>query len=210
MPIKFVCLVPHPPLLLPGAGSESDKRQVKQTISALGALAEKFKKAKPEQVIISSPHLDWGFKVPLYFLVKDFQVDIKQVLTGLEPPQECFERGKQFYETWNIKHRTNKKIALIGSGDLSHCLKEDGPYGFEPEGAQFDKALIKALRRQDIPAILNLDKEYPKAGQCGLNSFSFVLGALAGAGLGWQADILSYEAPFGVGYLVALLRIVSF
>ena len=28
----------------------------------------------------------------------------------------------------------DRSIAVIGSGDLSHKLKEDGPYGFQKEG----------------------------------------------------------------------------
>lgn len=46
-----------------------------------------------------------------------------------------------------------------------------------------------------------------RAGECGLKSFTFILGILEAAGLNYQPQILSYEGPFGVGYLVANIKI---
>jgi len=86
---------------------------------------------------------------------------------------------------------------------LSHCLKEEGPYGFHPEGPRFDADLIKYLKNKDIEKIFKLDDDYPEAAECGLRSFCFMLGILEAAKINWQAEILSYQGPFGVGYLVA-------
>ena len=55
---------------------------------------------------------------------------------------------------------------------------------------------------KDIKNFLRLDEMFPEAGECGLRSFSFLLGILEESGLDWQPEILSYEGPFGVGYLV--------
>jgi len=44
-----------------------------------------------------------------------------------------------------------------------------------------------------------------EAGECGYRSIIILLGALDG--LDWKPEILSYEAPFGVGYLVANFKI---
>ena len=96
---------------------------------------------------------------------------------------------------------------MIASGDLSHCLKEEGPYGFHPDGPKFDKALIESLKKKDIEKILKLDEMYPDAGECGLRSFCFLLGILEASGLDYQPEILSYEGPFGVGYLVANFKL---
>ena len=205
MSIVFACISPHPPLLLPNVGSDEDKKQVKKTLIALNLLTKKFKEAKPDSIIISSPHQDWGFNVPLYFLAKDFKEEIKNYLTGFESPEIHFNEGKNFYklEIENLKF----KIALIASGDLSHCLKEDGPYGFHPDGPKFDKELIESLKNKDIENILKLDKKYPEAGECGLRSFSFLLGILEASKIKWTPEILSYEGPFGVGYLVANFKL---
>ena len=201
--ISFSCLSPHPPIILPSVGSKEDREQVKKTIESLYSLREKFVEAGPQHIIIASPHPDWGFNVPLFFLAKDFKGEIKTYLIGLEEPEFCFNEGKRIYKDLD----KNKKYALIASGDLSHCLKEDGPYGFQPDGPKFDKELIESLKKKDIESILKLDKEYPEAGECGLRPLCFILGMLEASGVNWQPEILSYEGPFGVGYLVANINL---
>ena len=230
MPIVFASISPHPPIILPSVGSKEDREKVKKTIESLEFLGRELKKASPDKVIISAPHPDWGFNVPLFFLArrlrrpkatssaegrslgegglpKDFKGEIEQILIGLESPRFYFEEGTKFpisnFQFPNKSQIPDSKIALIASGDLSHCLKEDGPYGFHPDGPKFDKKLIEALKKKDIETILKLDEMYPEAGECGLRSFCFLLGILEASGLNWQPEILSYEGPFGVGYLVA-------
>ena len=196
---------PHPPIILPSVGSEEDRNKVKKTIESLEALAEKLKEKSPDEILISSPHSDWGFNVPLFFLAKDFKGKIRTYLTGIEEPEYYFEQGKKIYDS-KIKNQKSK-VALIASGDLSHCLKEEGPYGFNSQGPQFDKALIEYLEKKDIDNFLKLNKKFPQAGECGLRSFSFLLGILESSKVDWRTEILSYEGPFGVGYLVANFKV---
>jgi aromatic ring-opening dioxygenase LigB subunit len=213
--IIFACISPHPPIILPTIGSEKDRAQVKNTIEALEKLGKKLKEMNPDLIIISSPHPDWGFEVPLYFLAKNFQGNIEKILIGLESPQFYFEKGTKFpisnFQFSNKSQIPKSKIALIASGDLSHCLKTDGPYGFQPDGPKFDKTLIESLKKKDIDTILKLDEMFPEAGECGLRSFCFLLGILeahsTSSGQAWQPEILSYEGPFGVGYLVANFKL---
>jgi len=201
--IVFAAISPHPPIILSSVGSEEDRAQVKNTIEALEKLGKKLKEKNPEKIIISAPHPDWGFNVPLYFLAKDFKGKVKTFLIGLETPEFYFSEGKKLRgELFSAE-----KLALIASGDLSHCLKEGGPYGFHPDGPKFDKALIDALKKKDIKTIFKLDDLYPEAGECGLRSFCFLLGILEASGIKWQPEVLSYEGPFGVGYLVANFKL---
>ncbi|MCD6177711.1 hypothetical protein J7K03_00390 [bacterium] len=199
MPIVFAAISPHPPIILPSVGCAEDRKKVAKTIKALEYLGQKLKETNPDSIIISSPHPDWGFNVPLFFLASGFEGKIKKYLLGLESPELYFKKGKEVYE----KLDKNKKYALIASGDMSHVLKEEGPYGFHPDGPKFDKAFIEALKNKDIQTILKLDDIYPEAGECGLRSFCFLLGILEASGSNWRAEILSYQGPFGVGYLVA-------
>ncbi|PIQ06662.1 MAG: hypothetical protein COW72_01755 [Candidatus Nealsonbacteria bacterium CG18_big_fil_WC_8_21_14_2_50_37_10] len=201
--IVFAAISPHPPIILSSVGSEEDRAQVKNTIESLEKLGKKLKEANPDSVIISAPHPDWGFNVPLYFLAEDFKGKVKTFLIGLETPEFYFSEGKKLRgELFSAE-----KLALIASGDLSHCLKEGGPYGFHPDGPKFDKALIDALKKKDIKTIFKLDDLYPEAGECGLRSFCFLLGILEASGIKWQPEVLSYEGPFGVGYLVANFKL---
>jgi len=236
--IVFACLVPHPPLLLPEVGSPQDRAQVKKTIESLEKLGKKLKEINPDSIIISSPHPDWGINVPLYFLlfeqksklefkIQDHQSPAKiiiglekkavyPILTTFDSPSQHFEWGKNFYQLIRqssnsqiVKQSNSQKIALIASGDLSHCLKEDGPYGFHPHGPKFDKSLIEHLTKKDIENILKLEQIYPQADECGLRSFSFFLGILEASKIDWQPEILSYQAPFGVGYLVVNFKLTT-
>ena len=201
--IVFAAIAPHPPIILPEVGSEEDRDKVKNTISALEKLGKKLAGENPDVIIISSPHPDWGFNVPLNFLAKDFRGEIKTYMMGIQEPDSYFEQGKEVY--WELEE--NKKYAFIASGDLSHRLKEEGPYGFHPQGPKFDKALIEYLEKKDVENFLRLNKKFPEAGECGLRSFSFLLGALEASGRAWNAEILSYEYPFGVGYLVTNFQV---
>jgi aromatic ring-opening dioxygenase LigB subunit len=156
---------------------------------------------QPETIVISSPHPDWGFNVPLHFLAGNSKANVKTWLCGQNPPKDHFEKGIAYY--FEKLENLPEKIALIASGDLSHRLKADGPYGFHKQGPLFDQKLTNCLKNRDIKAIIGLEDEFPEAGECGLRSFCFVLGILEGAKISWSTDILSYEGPFGVGYLVA-------
>ncbi|HBW39136.1 AmmeMemoRadiSam system protein A [Desulfosporosinus sp. BICA1-9] len=137
--------------------------------------------------------MDHGALVPLYFLQRTGWSG-KVVLIGmpLERPEEYGLRIGQ------ILDKLPGRYALVASGDLSHRLKEDGPYGLDPAGPEFDQFVIKTLQR-DPKKIANLPADLvEKAGECGYRSLRLALAAKEGA-----PEVLSYEGLFGVGYLVA-------
>jgi len=203
--LVFACLSPHPPIILPTVGSESDRAKVKKTISSLEKLGKGLAKSKPDCIVITSPHPDWGFNVPLHFLAKDISgIEVKTHLTDLSSPKVHFDRGRKL-----IKNLTYiKRLAWIASGDMSHVLAEEGPYGLHPSGPKFDKKFTDLLKKKDVSGILNMNPRLvEEAAECGLRSFCMLLGALEEEKADWQPETLSYEAPFGVGYLVANLKV---
>lgn len=207
--IAFASICPHPPIILPSVGSKGDRATAQKTIESLEFLGNKMREAKPYSIVISSPHEDWGFNVPLHFLAPDFKGEIKKYVTGEESPAFHFAEGRKTYKETIVQGSISNKIALIASGDLSHCLKEDGPYGFHPHGPKFDQDLIKYLKNKDIDRLIKLDEDYPEAGECGLRSICFILGILEESKINYQPEILSYEGPWGVGYLVANFKLPS-
>lgn len=197
--IKFAVISPHAPILLPDTGSPADRGRVRRTILSLENLGEKFEKLKIDEIIISSPHQDWGFNVPLFFIAPNFKGKITTYLTNFKSPKDHFVAGKKLAGELD----KDKLYALIASGDLSHVLREDGPYGYNPDGPKFDQRLLELLKQRKVSEILNLDEKYPEAADCGLRSFAFALGLLDALNIKIKPEILSYEGPFGVGYLVA-------
>jgi len=231
--LTFACLSPHPPIILPTVGSPQDRQKVKNTIKALESLAPELEKAQPEIIIVSSPHLDWGIQVPLHFLVSNLKYQIlnqylaasdkrlveklvenwskEKSLPLILPVLTDSPEGHQFYfQIGKLIARQmpqKRPIAWIASGDLSHVLSQNGPYGFNPAGPKFDQELIRLLKAKNLKGILDLPQDLiDEAGECGLRSFSMLLGALEELKVSWHPEILSYEGPFGVGYLVANLK----
>jgi AmmeMemoRadiSam system protein B len=98
----------------------------------------------------------------------------------------------------------NRRTALIASGDLSHRLVIDGPYEFEPTAHLFDEQVVDAIARRDASAIIDIDPDLRhRAGECGYRSIVIALGAADQNPPAHQ--VLSYEGPFGVGYMVAVI-----
>lgn len=151
--------------------------------------------------------LDHGTMVPLYFInqhYQDYQL-VRLSLSGFSPI-EHYKYGKSIGDA--VK-QSKKRVVWIASGDLSHKLKKDGPYGLSIEGPIFDGQLTKAISEGDFMKFLSFDEDFcEKAAECGLRSFIMMAGALDGKQL--ESTLLSYEGPFGVGYAVASFKILGF
>jgi AmmeMemoRadiSam system protein B len=97
--------------------------------------------------------------------------------------------------------KSDRRIAVIASGDLSHRLSLTAPAGFSPRAKEFDKKLIQLLKQKKADGVLTMDPELIEiAGECGLRSIIMLLGIVKN--MKYEFEVLSYEAPFGVGYLV--------
>ncbi|MHB8128233.1 MAG: AmmeMemoRadiSam system protein A [Mobilitalea sp.] len=150
--------------------------------------------------------LDHGTMVPLYFINEVLQ-DYKLVrigLSGLSLPDH-YHLGKCIAKT---AEKLNRRIVFVASGDLSHKLKEDGPYGFSEEGVRFDKEVTEAMSQGDFLRFLEFTPDFcESAAECGLRSFIIMSGALSGKAV--TSELLSYEGTFGVGYAVCEFKITG-
>lgn len=96
-----------------------------------------------------------------------------------------------------------REAVLVASGDLSHRLTRGAPAGYDPRGTDFDAEIVRLMRIGDFAALASLDRSLVAAvGECGLRSF-IALGGFLGDDALKDPQVLSYEGPFGVGYLVA-------
>ena len=141
--------------------------------------------------------LDHGTMVPLYF-VNQYWTNYQLVRIGLSglPLINHYELGQCIQETANALER---KIVIIASGDLSHRLKEDGPYGYREEGPAYDARIMDVMGRGAFGELMEFSEDFcEKAGECGHRSFTIMAGALDKMKV--TAEKLSYEGPFGVGY----------
>jgi AmmeMemoRadiSam system protein B len=150
--------------------------------------------------------LDWGVMVPMHFLLPAVKGAALVPLTfSWLPLKAHFTFGQSIRRA---AEKGQKRVAIIASGDLSHRLIPSAPAGYDPMGKVFDEKLVKLLSKLDSKGVLGLDEELiERAGECGLRSCVILLGALDG--LKVKPEILSYEGPFGVGYLVASFQVAS-
>lgn len=254
-------IVPHPPLILPQIG-QGEELKVQKTLAAYRTIAKEIVGAKPDVVIISTPHavsyadyihiapgsgaegdfaqfgepdvkmavrydealtaaitdtclengfpagtmgakspkLDHGFMVPWYFIREAGGGHIPCIrisISGLTASQH-YQFGMLLHKT---VRRAGKNAVYVASGDLSHKLKADGPYGFDDAGPVFDQKIQEIIQSGDfMPLFAFTDGERSSAGECGLRSLQIMTGALDGLRI--KPTLLSYEGTFGVGYAV--------
>ena len=219
MPIQRAIMVPHPPLIIPEVG-RGQERQIQSTIDAYHEAARAVAEAKPDTVIVLSPHtvmyadyfhispgdgaegsfrqfgaskvkvsvsydtefvsllcreakkreipagtlgerdphLDHGTTIPLWFLNhydKDYQV-VRIGLSGL-PLSVHYQLGQCIR---SVARTLNRRVAVIGSGDLSHKLKHDGPYGFQKEGPEYDQRIMEVMGSGDFGGLFDFSENF--------------------------------------------------
>ena len=146
--------------------------------------------------------LDHGAMVPLYYLHK---AGWSGLIVVIGFTQQSIENHLAFGRAIARAARDlNRRTALVASGDLSHRLIVGGPYEYEPTAYLFDQQITDAIARGDTRAVINLDPDLRhRAGECGYRSIIVAIGGVAEDMR--HPEVLSYEGPFGVGYMVAVL-----
>jgi AmmeMemoRadiSam system protein A/AmmeMemoRadiSam system protein B len=152
------------------------------------------------------PALDHATVIPLRFL-NEVWSDYRLVRIGLSglSALEHYRLGQCIAQ---VADRLDRRVVFLASGDLSHKLTPEGPYGFAPEGPEFDRQVTAALGKGDFLSLLRFPADFTDAAaECGLRSFQIMAGALDGRAV--QSELLSYEGPFGVGYGVAAFTVTG-
>lgn len=201
--LTFGIISPHPPIILPEVGGKETEKVV-NTVVALEKAAKELAAAKPDSLLIISPHQEHGYDVPLYYLGKGLKRDIRinKILVTDASYDHYYCLGR---ENGEIIKKATERIAVIASADLSHVLKAEGPYGFDPAGPKLDEIIVKAVKEKNVDMLLNIPEEILARGaECGLRSILFLFGVFEGDE--YSTEVLSYESPFGVGFMVAVFE----
>ncbi|HPD88599.1 MAG TPA: AmmeMemoRadiSam system protein A [Oscillospiraceae bacterium] len=146
------------------------------------------------------PELDHGVMVPLYFLREasggglPYQF-VRIGLSGL-PLIEHYRLGMLIRDA---AENLGKRVAVIASGDLSHKLLPEGPYGFDEDGPVYDEKIMETMGSAAFGELVDYDAKFcSRAAECGHRSFTAMAGCFDGVSV--KAERLSHEGPFGVGY----------
>lgn len=170
----------------------------------LNTLIETTKEKQIPFAIFSSDYpLDHGTLVPMYYLHQGgWQGNVLALSFTSLPISAHIEFGQACQEA---TRRSGKRVAFVASADLSHHLSHNGPYPFVEDAHLFDEAVCQAIAKRDLSTIINIDQNLRrKAGECGYRSILVALGVADEESI--SPILLSYECPFGVGYMTAILK----
>lgn len=151
---------------------------------------------------IDNYKLDHGTAVPLYFLQRNgFRGRVVALGYSFLSDEDHTRFGVAIRRAVEA---TGRPTAFVASGDLSHRLKPDAPAGYDPDAHRFDEEVVEAIRTGSPERIPRIDHGLRRlAGECGYRSMLVAVGLAHG--LAPACEVLHYEAPFGVGYMVAQL-----
>jgi len=146
------------------------------------------------------PTLDHGVLVPLHFL-REAGVTAPLVRLSLSG-YSLLDHYRYGMVLQRAAKQLSRRMTIIASGDMSHRLSEDGSYGFDSAGPRHDAFVSECAASADFLRLLSIDPALSEAAaECGLRSLVILAGACDGMQV--RGEVLSYEGPFGVGYLCA-------
>ena len=147
--------------------------------------------------------LDHGTMVPLFFIRQQYKGAriIRVGLSGLSLADH-YKLGTYIKR---VSDELGRNTVIVASGDLSHKLKEHGPYGFDPAGPVYDEKIMEAAARADFGEMLEFDEDFlDKAAECGHRSFVIMAGAFDGVEV--KSHVLSHQDVTGVGYGICIFE----
>jgi aromatic ring-opening dioxygenase LigB subunit len=166
-------------------------------------IRERMETRAPLQ-LVSTINLDYGASVPIITLTEHLP-NIKIIplyYSGLD-----FEAHFHFGQLLKRELLVSKnRVAIIASAELSHKITKSAPAGYSPKGKKFDLKLIELIEKEKIKDILDINKSLvAEICECGFKSILTLLGIMDG--FKYKPQKLSYEAPFGIGYLIMNFKI---
>jgi len=164
--------------------------------------------AQPGEIV----DLDHGAMVPLVYLMGGLEKPCR--LVELAFSYLSLEEHVRFGEAvGRAMIESPQRVVYCASSDLSHRLQPGAPAGYDPRGADFDRAVAETFAAGDWEALLTIDPSLVRAaGECGYRSMAVLSGVVAeleAVGGRTRNHLLSYEGPFGVGYLVGEVEVLA-
>ena len=147
--------------------------------------------------------LDHGATVPLWFLQ---EAGFPGRVLVLAFPWEAGEGSHHRFghALARAMEDLGESWALLASGDMSHALRPGGPGGFHPKAHAFDQLVVDCVARGCPEDAARIPAELRGIAAEDVVESLEVSAGILGPGPR-PAQVLSYEAPFGVGYLEAVL-----
>jgi aromatic ring-opening dioxygenase LigB subunit len=149
----------------------------------------------------ASMPMDWGALIPLWHMGGRFDPPTSVVLVSPArdlPADAHVTAGRAIADAATA---TGRRVGLIASADHGHAHDPDGPYGFDPASAVYDRRVVDIVRENRLAELLEIDPAFVVTAQA--DSWWQMLALHGATDGGFDAELLSYEAPTYFGMLCA-------
>jgi aromatic ring-opening dioxygenase LigB subunit len=137
--------------------------------------------------------IDWGASIPLWFM---------RAPAVVVTPCRALSNDEHVRAGAALAHATGERsVAFIASADHGHGHTVDGPYGFSEHSKPYDDAIVDLVERNALGELVGWDAQ--RALDAKADSFWQLLMLHGALGDGYDAELISYEAPTYFGMLTA-------
>jgi aromatic ring-opening dioxygenase LigB subunit len=151
---------------------------------------------------LSDLAMDWGTLIPLWFFLRGTGLKSRIVIVTPSreiPLSENFEFGRVVGEA---AEKERKRVAFVASADQAHAHKKDGPYGFSPRAAEYDRMVVEAIKKDRLATIMQMQPDFIEAAKPdSLWQMTMLAGVLAAVPM--RGELISYQVPTYYGMLCA-------
>jgi aromatic ring-opening dioxygenase LigB subunit len=145
--------------------------------------------------------MDWGVLIPLWAIGGRHEPPVPVVVASPARDRPLEEHVRAGRALARAAEESGKRVALIASADHGHAHDADGPYGFDPAAAEYDRQVVELVQQDRLAGLLDLDPAFVDAAKA--DSWWQLLMLHGALGDGWSAEFLSYEASTYFGMLCA-------
>ncbi len=181
-------------------GHLSFDRTFRPDIMLIDRLQRSLRRSQLPITMSSDEALHYASAVPLSILAKQLpKVNLVPIgYTNLDAKKH-FEFGQAIKEAISD---SSKRVAVIAAGDMAHTLTLNSPAPLHADGQIYDDKIQELIANKNAAGLLTIDPNVvSNAQQMSYLPLTILFGLLDHVAV--TPTILSYEAPFGVGYLVA-------
>jgi aromatic ring-opening dioxygenase LigB subunit len=145
--------------------------------------------------------MDWGVLIPLWYMGGRSEPQVPAVVVSPARDRTLDEHVRAGRAIAQAAAASERRVALVASADHGHAHDPDGPYGFDPAAAEYDRRVVELVRGNRLEGLLELEPAFVEAAKA--DSWWQMVMLYGALGAGWRGDFLSYEASTYFGMLCA-------
>lgn len=148
--------------------------------------------------LTTDTNLDYGAAIPLFLAGVPASTPIFPISVSDAGMSDHVAFGKLLQQCI-LDERS--RIAVIASADLSHRVSKKSPAGYSAKAKKLDQRILDSLGKDDVKDVLSLSPDLLRDTAIeDMGAIAMLFGILDG--INHSTEVLSYEAPFGVGHAV--------